>query len=109
MDVPGELAAHGHFRPFDPIDPGVSTRTAALNSDLQPWNKTQVHEMLGDGMVQFKILQDGALPDAKVGQRASSTMAVLLPSEYEVENHFQFQLYSNLFLRPDNDQCHTCL
>jgi hypothetical protein len=60
-------------------------------------------------MVEFQLTYDGAFTDPEVGQCPGACMAVLLPSEYEVENHFQFQLYSNPFQRSDNDQSHTCL
>jgi hypothetical protein len=36
-------------------------------------------------------------------------MAVLLPAEYEVENHFQFHFYSIPFPAQGNDQSHSRL
>jgi hypothetical protein len=65
--------------------------------------------MLGDGVVEFQLTDDGAFADLEIGQGAGSRIAMLLPSESEVENHFQFQLYSNPFPQTDNDQSHTCL
>ena len=35
--------------------------------------------------------------------------ALLAAAEYEVENHFQFQLYSNSFPGMGNDQSHSRL
>ena len=107
MNVPGELTAHCDFRPFDPIDSGIPSRATSFNADLQPRNKPQIHEMLGDGMVQFQLTYDGAFSDSQVGQCFGSSLTVLLASEYEVENHFQLQPYSNPFPQTDNDQSHT--
>src|SRR5664279_169443 len=109
VDVSRKLAAHGHLRPFDPIDPGITPRTAAFDGDFQAREKSQVHEMFGDGVVQFKFFEDGALTDAEVGQRAGFTIAWLLSTEYEVENHFQFHFYSNPFPADSNDQSHSRL
>ena len=97
VDVPGELAAYGHFRPFDPIDPGIASRAAAFNGDFETGNKSQVHQVFGDRMVQLEVLHDGAFAYLQIGQRTAVRSAALLASEYEVENHFQFQLYSNPF------------
>ena len=72
MDVPRELAAHRHLGPFDPIDPGIAARATALDADLESGNKSQVHEMLGDRMVQLQLAHDGALADAEIGQCARS-------------------------------------
>ena len=70
MDVARELAAHRDFCPFDPIDPGIATGTAAFDRDFETWNKAQVHQMLGDRMVQLQFSDDGALADLEVGQSA---------------------------------------
>jgi hypothetical protein len=65
--------------------------------------------MLGDRMVELQLANDGVFADLEVGQCLGSSIAALLSTEYEVENHFQFQLYSNPFLPPGNDESHTCL
>src|SRR5271165_1621461 len=109
MDVSRELAAHGYLRPFDPIDPGIAPRTAPFDGDFQAWHKTQVHEMFGDGMVELKLFENGALTDLEVGQCAGSKIAFLLRSEYEVENHFQFHFYSIPFPAEGNDESHRRL
>ena len=50
------------------------------------------------------------LSDVQIGQSAGLAIALfLMTAEYEVENHFQFQLYSNSFPAAGNDQSHTLL
>jgi hypothetical protein len=66
--------------------------------------------MLGDRRGQFKIGQNGTLADMQIGQGAGLGVAFfLMTAEYEVENHFQFQLYSNSSTPTGNDQSHTRL
>ena len=109
VDVPGEVAAHGYFGPFDAIDAGIATGAAACDCDFQTGDEPQVHQVFGDRMIEFQVVHDGALAYLQIGKRAARRRAALLAAEYEVENHFQFQLYSNPFPETDNVEYHTCL
>jgi hypothetical protein len=65
--------------------------------------------MFSNGMVEFKLFKDGALANAEIGQFAGVMIAGLLPTEYEVENHFQFHFYSIPFPALGNDESHSRL
>ena len=109
MDMPRELTANGHFRPFDPIYPGIASRATALDAHLKSGDEAQIHEVLGDRMVQLQFTNDGAVSDAEIGKWPLLGGPLPLASEYEVENHFQFHFYSNPFRATGNDQSHTYL
>src|SRR5450755_4359438 len=109
VNVPRELAANGHFGPFDPIHPGISTRATALDGHFESGYKSQVHQVLGDRMVQLQLADDGPFADLEIGERSRGGAALPLAPEYEVENHFQFHFYSNPFRPSGNDQSHTYL
>ena len=64
--------------------------------------------MLGYRRREFQIGEDGFLSDVQIGEGAGLALGLfLMTSEYEVENHFQFQLYSNSFPGIGNDQSHS--
>jgi hypothetical protein len=66
--------------------------------------------MFGYRRREFQIGENGFLSDAQIGEGAGRALRLfLMTAEYEVENHFQFQLYSNSFPQIGNDQSHTCL
>jgi len=109
MDVARKFAAHRDLCPFDPINPGISARTTAFHADFQSRNKSEIHEMFGYRMIELQLANNGAFADLKVGKGTRGTFFALPASEYEVENHFQFQLYSNPILPPGNDQSHNSL
>lgn len=109
MDMPRELTANGHFSPFDPIYPGIASRATPLDAHLKSGYETQIHEMLGDRMVQLQFTNDGAVADAEIGKCSLAGGLLPLPPEYEVENHFQFHFYSNPFRETGNDESHTYL
>lgn len=93
--MPGKLATKRHFCPLNPIHPGITPGTAALDADLETRYESQVHEVLGDGNIQLQFAYDGTLPNLEVRQSTDSCFVLPLAPEYEVENHFQFHLYSN--------------
>jgi hypothetical protein len=108
-NVPREFATHCYLRPFDPIDPGISSRTAAFDGYFETRHKSQIHEVLGDRGSQRQFSKDSALADLEVSQGAGMRMAPVLPSKYEVENHFQYHFYSIPFRAEGNDESHTRL
>jgi hypothetical protein len=63
--------------------------------------------MFGDGVVEAQFPHNAPLADLKIRQSAVALRVPVPAAEYEVENHFQFQLYSNPFSISDNDQSHT--
>jgi hypothetical protein len=109
MNMAGDVATQGNFGTFHAVDPGVAARAAAFNTDFQTGDEAQVHEVLSNGMVQLQVTHNGAVADMKIGQRGAFLAAALLPSKYEVENHFQLQLYSSAFLPTGNAQYHRRL
>jgi hypothetical protein len=110
VDVARQVAAHGNFSAFHPVYTGIATRTATRNRDFQARHEAQVHQVLGNGKGEFYITQDGAFSHAQIGQSAGLAPGLfLVAAEYEVENHFQFQVYSNSFPEIGNDQSHSRL
>jgi hypothetical protein len=107
VNMAGDFAAQRYFGTFYAINSGVPSRPTALDTHFETGDKPQVHEMLGYGMVQLKIADDSAVADLEVGQQSRPGVVALFPSEYEVENHFQFHFYSNPFPRTGNDQSHS--
>src|SRR5271166_765609 len=104
MDVARNVAAHGHFSSLDAVHAGIAAGAAARDSDFETGHETEIHEMLRHRRRQLEFGQNSAFADPQIGQRASLAIAVfLMTAEYEVENHFQFQLYSNSFLPQSND------
>jgi hypothetical protein len=110
VDVAGQIAAHGNFDALYAVHAGIATRAAARDRDFQARHEAQVHEMFRYRKGEFHIAQDGALAELQVSQGGGAVFALFLTAaEYEVENHFQFQLYSNSFPGIGNDQSHSSL
>ena len=104
MDVARHIAAHGNFGPLDAVHPRIAAGAAARDRDFQTGHETEIHEMLRHRRRQLQFSENGALSDVEIGQRAGLAIALFLrTAEYEVENHFQFQLYSNSFPAAGND------
>ena len=104
MDVTGEVAAHGNFSSFHAVDSGITTRADARDGHFQAGHKTQVHEMLGYRKRELEFGENGFFAHAQISESAGRAASPFpFATEYEVENHFQFQLYSNSFPAHSND------